>query len=174
MERDLIQRIRVTPKDKLNRYKRNAAMRLQANLLRSFQALSTNQKGVPAKVRTMAKSAVAACQAGHMTAAIVNNLPTILQQCSPQQGHPAEQLQGVLTTLIPNLPSGVKGPLQGLNNFVSTNLNGVNTLLAGTLAGPPDLLAGVIKSLTNNLGAVTETLNGSLGSVGVLLGGALG
>lgn len=57
------------------------------------------------------------------------------------QGKPAEQLQTIIGSVLPNSPNDLRNPLQGTLTFLSSNLGGVTNILGKVAGGAPDLLA---------------------------------
>ncbi|OXA61079.1 uncharacterized protein LOC118434570 [Folsomia candida] len=156
----------------LKQYRMVAAKRMVTDLSKAMQALSTN-KDVPLEVQTSAKVALQGIKGGKLTDALANAMPGIMSQASIQVGKPAEQLQTIIGSVLPNSPNDLRNPLQGTLTFLSSNLGGVTNILGKVAGGAPDLLAGTVKSLSGTLGAVADSLNGSVGSLGGLMGGLL-
>ncbi|OXA54563.1 hypothetical protein Fcan01_11076 [Folsomia candida] len=150
----------------LKQYRMMAAKRM------AMQPLSTN-KDVPLEVQTSAKLALEGINSGKLTGILAKAIPDILQKASAQVGKPAEQMQTIFKSILPNSPRDMVNPLQGTLTFLSANLGGVTNILGSVAGGAPDLLEGTVRSLSGTLGAVTDSLNGSVGSLGNLMGGLL-
>ncbi|XP_021953359.1 uncharacterized protein LOC110850198 [Folsomia candida] len=156
----------------LKQYRMMAAKRMVTDLAKAMQPLSTN-KDVPLEVQTSAKLALEGINSGKLTGILAKAIPDILQKASAQVGKPAEQMQTIFKSILPNSPRDMVNPLQGTLTFLSANLGGVTNILGSVAGGAPDLLEGTVRSLSGTLGAVTDSLNGSVGSLGNLMGGLL-